>query len=74
MKIVELEWIDAIFQPGQIDEICEVKDCVLIHTIGYLIKEDNEGITLAMEVMQDGSLRHVTTIPKAIVKKRKKIS
>jgi len=73
MKVVEVEWLDAVFQAGQINDPSEILDGCIISTVGYLVKENKDTITLAMEFMADDTLRHVTTIPKAIIKKRRKI-
>jgi len=69
MKIVEVTWIDARHDFGQIS-IREINPGALMKTVGYLIRRDKEFVVIAMEYWPEReTYNNVTSIPASIVKK-----
>lgn len=71
MKVVYIEWIDAVASVGwEKQSIPHSPD--LCQAIGFLIHEDKTGITLAATVSKEESNSRIT-IPKGWIKSRKVI-
>lgn len=76
-QLLEIVWQDASGADGWIEasRLINSSTIITIHTVGYLVKEDTESITLTMalnpEGSQYGAFMH---IPKVNVKKRKKLA
>jgi len=75
MEIVEVEWTDAgtCAHEISVEEIQE-HGVVESRTVGYLMKQDKEGITLVMTLfpgVQDA--KFLWTIPKGMIKKIKRL-
>lgn len=73
--IVQVEWVDAWhdFENADPDEKLEPETC---HTLGYLIRKDKRGITLAMDTgkTDDGwESRFRQFIPAGMVKRVRRI-
>jgi len=67
--MVLVEWHDAWFDPDQADR-SEFRQDYLVRTIGFLIDEGPNVITVAHEVLPDGDgFRAVTHIPVPIVRR-----
>jgi len=69
-KVQMVRWIDASFSFGPHDAEHKLP-CAYAETLGFLIAEDDENVTLAGEIFDDGTRRTVTTIPKVCIIKRK---
>ncbi|MHA1201338.1 MAG: hypothetical protein ACTSQ4_02300 [Candidatus Heimdallarchaeaceae archaeon] len=71
-QIVEVEWLDAqtgFSAPIGMDELDDVKP-LETHSVGYLMKEDKEGITLGFMLFdKQQSFKHWQFIPKGMIKK-----
>ena len=69
MKVLYVEWIDAIADNGwsKMDDCEDVSHC---KTIGYLIKETEEGICLASTISEKECNARIT-IPKQWIKRKK---
>lgn len=75
MEIVEVEWTDAGTCAHEIS-MEEVQEHGVIEgcTVGYLAKQDEEGVTLLMTIfpgVQDA--KFLWTIPKGMIKKIKRL-
>ena len=76
IPIVEVEWLDAATGLGaevaheDLDHFALESLGVVNHTVGFKIRDNEEGLVLAWEYCDgDGKYRHVTDIPRAYVKK-----
>lgn len=71
MKILYVEWIDAVTEDGwgKAEDLDEVHMC---NSIGFLVKETKMSISLAAST-SDKEVNAVQTIPKAWIRKRKVI-
>jgi len=47
--------------------------CMFGETLGFLVREDEACVVLAMEQFNDGRWRHIVSIPKVCIKKRSTI-
>jgi hypothetical protein len=48
---------------------------VILWTVGWLIRDDAEGVVLGVEVSEnDGSFRHIVEIPRAYIKRVRKLT
>jgi len=71
MKVLYCEWVDAVAGAGWADN-SSVDEVHLIRSLGFLVKETEHSITLAAAI--SGNQCNATiTIPKAWIKKKKKI-
>lgn len=69
MKILYVEWVDAVANTGW--DTAENADPVhRCKTIGFLIKEDKESMVIASTISEKESNARMT-IPKAWIKKRR---
>lgn len=62
--IAVARWNDAWFHYEEGEpwkKVCPVE------TVGYLVREDPAVVSIAQEILDDGSFRAVTHIPRAIV-------
>jgi len=71
---VYVAWLDASFE-RDIDR-AEDASCVLLHTTGWLVREDRQVIAIAGEIKPADSTsrqmyRDVTTIPKVLIRFRR---
>jgi len=72
MKILEVVWEDSFYNSGPIaaDEIDE--ELMLMHLVGYFVKETDKLLVLAGEyIPTDGRWRYVNAIDKKVIKSRK---
>lgn len=72
--LVQITWNDA-YSPGagdviNTDNIKELHTTMPIKTVGWELRNDEAGITLAAESCGDGDYRGGTFIPKAMVEHR----
>ena len=66
--LVLVVWRDAWFDADQQDTK-EWRADYLVHTVGYLVREDKGIVSIASEVLPEGDgFRAVTHIPRAIIK------
>lgn len=64
---VEVRWNDAHGSDGTIFAYEVDHKPYIFTTLGYLVRSDEIGISLASEVGQDGKFRDVTFIPREMV-------
>ena len=72
--LVQITWNDA-YSPSagdviNTDNIKELHTTMLINTVGWELRNDEAGVTLAAESCGDGDYRGGTFIPKAMVESR----
>ena len=66
--LVLVIWRDAWFDADQ-QETKDWRSDYLVHTVGYLVREDKGIVSIASEVLPEGDgFRAVTHIPRAIIK------
>lgn len=71
--IVWIEWNDASYQTGELT-LEELNPLIRLHSVGWLLREDDESISIAMERCDEQSTyRHVTHIPKVNVVRIKRV-
>lgn len=71
MKVVYLEWLDSVSDPGWTHT--KVTEDLLIRSVGFIIEENPASITIATSVY--GKTQHSPlTIPKIAIKKRRKVA
>lgn len=67
-KQVIVHWLDASAETSHLPpEAAENSHCYDVATVGFLLKEDDREVVLAMEHYNDGErklCRHICTIPK----------
>jgi hypothetical protein len=69
LVICEVEWVDASHD-STVGKPEDFEALVLLHSVGYLISNEDEHVSLAMErCVEEGTFRHVTHIPRSCVKK-----
>lgn len=80
IPIVEVEWHDAATAMGgevaneDLESFANEDLGVMNHTVGYKIRDDDAGIVLAWEYCEgDETFRHYTDIPRAYVKKVRRL-
>jgi len=68
MKVLKISWVDSTFHDGWQQK--EIVDCSLstCETVGILIKEDKDSITIAQSESEN-SWGDRITIPKCCIKK-----
>lgn len=64
-SIAVVHWIDAAYAEADHDGPIA---CI---TCGVFVREDEESITLALDHFADNVIRHVTSIPKSCIVKRR---
>lgn len=71
LKAYAITWIDAATKSGWHD-ISElgIAEC---YAIGYLVKDTKEYLSLAVTISDDGGVLGTISIPKAWIKKRKRV-
>jgi hypothetical protein len=71
--IVVVEWIDASYEDGPLS-LREIEPLIRLKSVGWLLREDKESISIAMEKADEDELfRSVTHIPKVGIIKIKRI-
>lgn len=71
--VVEIEWIDASYE-GVTLKPGELRPLVRLRTCGYLVREDKESVSVAMELCdEDGNCRHVTHLPRVNIVKMRQV-
>jgi len=75
MKLVLIDWLDAVGQDGWITEKELITQTpVLHHSVGYLVKDDKDHVTITMSYDdKKESLGAWLLIPKKYIKKMKKL-
>lgn len=74
MKIVKIDWIDSCIGPAGWGDKEDYGNVTLVEctTVGFVVSETKEHITIANTVNKD-QLLGVLTIPKRCIKKRKRL-
>jgi hypothetical protein len=72
-KLQIITWIDTAGKMFEAMDTEEVGGCVLGDTTGFLVKENDTYVALAMEQFEDGRWRHLVSIPKVCIKKRRTV-
>lgn len=65
-KIHTVKWVDSSLQNGQVDKYEFPKPSVIL-TVGFLVEENDEYITVARDDMGNGDFRGLCCIPKVSV-------
>lgn len=69
--LVQVKWNDAhspaATETVNINEISRVHGTIPIITAGYLLRDDDVGITIGGEDCADGDYRNITFIPRCLV-------
>lgn len=75
-KRVYLEWVDAESDPewNTLDKVkhWSEKDCYVFE-IGWIVTENKKYVTICSQITEDGDLGNKTKIPKAWIKRKKKL-
>ncbi len=72
MEIVEVEWLDSCEFSGWRDKDLTGLSLSHVHTVGYLVQETPDSITLVMNISDD-HYGAIWVIPKGSIKSQKKI-
>jgi hypothetical protein len=68
MRVAVVTWNDAHVVHGDVMPNDIDHEPILLHTAGWLIRDDDVGITLAFEYAdEDGELRTTTFIPRGMI-------
>lgn len=68
--VVSIEWEDAWTESAQyytFDSIAEAESCIC-QSVGFLIRNDEVGVTIAREGAPDGRFRGIQHIPRSMVR------
>lgn len=74
-KIVKIDWIDSCIGPAGWGEKEDYENVTIVKctTVGFVVQETKEHITIANTVNED-QLLGVVTIPKCCIKKKKQLT
>lgn len=69
MRMAYVLWGDAHEETGDVDPAEWKHGAVLTHTVGFVVKDDNAGISLCQEYWDTYSdkVRHICFIPKGMI-------
>lgn len=70
-KIMRIEWDDACHTSRQFYGNELPDDSVRLVTVGHVVKENKKSICLAVEISEDDGFRHVHSIPKSLIRKKR---
>lgn len=74
MKLVIIEWVDSAFAQGWMDKCVakthKVSNCT---SVGVLIQQDSEKITIVQSISDKDSVGDGITIPKVCIKRIRKL-
>lgn len=70
-KRVEVEWRDACSHSGWYDAPQADEQLIpyMVRSSGYVVRSDNEGITLAQSITSTGKLGDMLFVPRGMVRK-----
>ena len=63
-KLVYIRWKDAHYQEGEIS-IEEIDQTCILHSVGFIIKDTPEAITISVEQPDGGFVRNPFSIPRS---------
>ena len=70
-KLAIICWMDAVSPAAthavNIADIASVHQSLPIQTVGWILFDDDKGITVAGESCQDGDYRSITHIPRSLI-------
>jgi hypothetical protein len=70
-KLAIICWLDAVSPAAthavNIADIASVHQSLPIQTVGWILFDDDKGITVAGESCQDGDYRSITHIPRSLI-------
>lgn len=72
-RIVEVEWDDAYCEPSEM-AADDLRGELLVHTVGYLVREDDRSVYVAAEAVDGGGYRSTTRIPRAMVREVRELT
>lgn len=64
---VEVTWLDAVFTSG--DPVPMATVGIMMRTLGWVLRDDSQGIVIASERDAEGGYRRVTEIPRPYIRK-----
>jgi len=67
MKIVEIKWIDAIGDGGWCPYDCHGNKNMVIHSIGWLVSEDEQSVTVSCHLSGLGNCDNPMRIPRVAI-------
>lgn len=70
--IAVIEWLDASYDDGPLS-LDELDPCIVLHTVGWLLREDRTSVTVAMERGADWRYRSITHIPRKVIRSIRKL-
>jgi len=70
-RLVEVTWLDA---EGSLSwPLPAAYSLPIVRTVGWLLEDLEDRVTVGAESFEDGSYRDVTTVPRGMVKKVRKL-
>lgn len=70
-KLISINWVDSAVTMGWFYEDYSDLNPSFITTIGFLVKETDDSISVSTSLSEHGRFVDILTIPKAVIKKRK---
>jgi hypothetical protein len=70
MKIAYVEWLDAAFIPGYLDDAPDLDPMPCV-SCGFLVKSDKKAVVIATDIFGNERGRGGTIIPRAYITKMK---
>ena len=65
-EVYVVRWRDAFFDEGQLSRE-DFRDDFVVRSLGFLVRDDANILSLAQELLPDGEYRAVTHIPRQLV-------
>lgn len=72
-KLQIITWVDTAAEMMKAVETEEAGGTIIGETTGFFVRETDEYVVLAMEQFEDNRWRHIVSIPKVCIKKRKTV-
>ena len=66
LPVFQCVWRDAWFDRDESNPL-DWTDQYFVHTVGFLVRDEDTVLSLAGEILPDGQFRSVTHIPRALV-------
>ena len=70
-RLAIVSWLDAVSPASthavNLSDISTVHQSLPIQTVGWVLVDDDKGITMAGEFCQDGDYRSITHIPRSLI-------
>jgi hypothetical protein len=74
MQILQVKWLDTVSQGDEWVESEDIHSLAEITSVGILLKEDEQSVTLVLSLSEDNLVRGYVCIPKTTIIQRKELN